>query len=64
MLGGQCVETDGFGKEILDYETYMTRMAQAKIVPCPSGIETPDNFRLYEALDKTSPSGTWYGQSR
>lgn len=30
---------------------YYRRMVSAKIVPCPSGPETPDTFRLYEALE-------------
>lgn len=43
--------TDGFGKEALAYPEYLKVMAQSKIVLCPSGIESPDNFRLYEALE-------------
>jgi|GEM_PF-1500146 len=43
--------TDGFGKEALKYPAYLDVMAQSKIVLCPSGIESPDNFRLYEALE-------------
>lgn len=45
------VETAGFGAQAMPYEEYMKTMAQAKIVLCPSGIETPDTFRLYEALE-------------
>lgn len=48
---GVLVETDGFGKEVMPYGEYLTQMAQSKIVLCPSGIESPDNFRLYEALE-------------
>lgn len=48
---GTLVTTDGFGKETLDYKSYLAEMARSKIVLCPSGIETPDNFRLYEALE-------------
>lgn len=49
---GILVETDGFGKEAMSYAThYLSGMAQSKIVLCPSGIESPDNFRLYEALE-------------
>ncbi len=47
---GQLYGTDGFGKG-LDYETYLLKMARSKIVLCPSGPETPDSFRLYEALE-------------
>lgn len=45
------VKTDGFGKEILPYSEYLDLMSQSKLVMCPSGIESPDNFRLYEALE-------------
>lgn len=45
------VETLKFGEEKLNYKEYMTIMAQSKIALCPSGIESPDNFRLYEALE-------------
>lgn len=45
-LGG-----DTFGKEILPQRDYLHAMARAKIALCPSGIESPDNFRLYEALE-------------
>lgn len=48
---GTIVETDGFGKEVMPYRDYLLTMASAKIVLCPSGIENPDNFRLYEALE-------------
>lgn len=48
---GILVTTDGFGKEVLPYSEYISKMAQSKIVFCPSGIESPDNFRLYEALE-------------
>lgn len=46
--------TAGFGQEALKYPAYMTVMAQSKIVLCPSGVESPDNFRLYEALEAGS----------
>lgn len=45
------IGTDGFGKEALSQHDYLTVLAQSKIVLCPSGIETPDTFRLYEALE-------------
>lgn len=48
---GTLITTDTFGKEELAYKDYLTIMAQTKIVCCPSGIESPDNFRLYEALE-------------
>lgn len=48
---GTTVTTQEFGKEALPYKDYLTQMAKTKIVLCPSGIESPDNFRLYEALE-------------
>lgn len=48
---GTLIKTDGFGKEVLAYHDYLRHMAQSKIILCPSGIESPDNFRLYEALE-------------
>lgn len=45
------VETRTFGEEKIDYTQYITYMAQAKFAPCPSGPETPDSFRVYEALE-------------
>lgn len=49
----EIVTTDKFGDEAggLNYKKYMDVMAVSKIVLCPSGIESPDNFRLYEALE-------------
>jgi len=41
--------TDGFTQG-MDRRVYMERMARAKIIPCPSGPETQDTFRLWEAL--------------
>lgn len=43
-------ETEGFGQG-MDYEEYTTYMAQSKFVACPAGPVSPDNFRLYEALE-------------
>lgn len=43
--------TDAFGKEALAQREYLGILARSKIVLCPSGIETPDTFRLYEALE-------------
>ena len=45
------VPTTGFGEEKVVYDSYLSIMAQSRIVLCPSGIETPDTFRLYEALE-------------
>jgi len=35
----------------LDPEEYIETMARAKVAVCPSGPETPDTFRLFEALE-------------
>lgn len=45
------VGTDGFGKEDVPYADYLKILSKTKIALCPSGIESPDNFRLYEALE-------------
>ena len=42
--------TDGFAKGI-DQKTYLDHLADAKVAPCPPGPNTPDTFRLYEALE-------------
>lgn len=51
MTGGELVETHSFGDEKLNYTAYLTKLAGSKVAPCPSGVESPDNFRLYEALE-------------
>ena len=43
--------TKEFGKELVPYPEYLKIMAKSKIVLCPSGVESPDSFRLYEALE-------------
>lgn len=50
MEGGRLLETHGFGQGMA-YDMYLEHMANAKFVPCPSGPVSPDNFRLYEALE-------------
>lgn len=47
---GKLVETAGFTQG-LDHAHYYHFMRQAKIVPCPSGPQTPDSFRLFESLE-------------
>ena len=47
---GILVESKSFTKGI-SQEAYVDQMSQAKIVPCPSGPQIPDTFRLYEALE-------------
>lgn len=48
---GTFIPTDGFGAEAINHEDYVNHLAMTKIALCPSGIETPDTFRLYEALE-------------
>lgn len=48
---GVLLTGNEFGKELMPYKEYLAQMAQTKIALCPSGIESPDNFRLYEALE-------------
>ena len=50
MPNGYLLESEGFTQG-LKPEEYNEKMSQAKIVPCPSGPVTPDNFRLHEALE-------------
>jgi len=47
---GQLNKTDGFTKG-LSVEEYISKMATARVIPCPSGPVTPDTFRFYEALE-------------
>jgi hypothetical protein len=47
---GEFIGTQGFTQGI-DQEEYFKKLADAKIAPCPSGIHTPDTFRLFEALE-------------
>lgn len=57
--------TEGFTQGFSP-ERYFDYMAQAKIVPAPSGAVIPDSFRVFEALqtmaipiaDEVNPSGT------
>lgn len=44
------LETAGFLKGI-DRESYYDILAKTKITICPSGVISPDSFRLYEALE-------------
>lgn len=49
-LSMQIFETQGFTQG-MESEDYYRHMASSKVVPCPSGIFSPDSFRLYEALE-------------
>ncbi|MGW8178314.1 MAG: hypothetical protein ACWGQW_06050 [bacterium] len=48
--GGQVKPTDGFTKGLPPAE-YIRRTVESKAIPCPSGPETVDTFRLFEALE-------------
>jgi hypothetical protein len=50
MQGGLLNETMGFWQG-LERSDYYRTMANAKIIPCPSGPATPDTMRLAEALE-------------
>lgn len=50
MDNGLLFQTTGFTKG-LPQEEYYRNMVDSKVVPCPSGPETPDTFRMYEALE-------------
>lgn len=47
---GRVVLSDGFTQGITPQE-YFYDMAATKTVPCPSGVQSPDSFRVYEALE-------------
>lgn len=51
FTNGTMVATCAFAQEKMPYQEYLENMAKTKIVFCPSGPETPDSFRLYEALE-------------
>ena len=44
------LETKAFGSG-LSHDLYYTILRQSKVVPCPSGLATPDSFRFAEALE-------------
>lgn len=46
----EIFETEGFTQG-MEPESYYVHMASTKIAPAPSGIVSPDSFRLYEALE-------------
>lgn len=46
----QIFETEGFTQG-MDPADYYNHMAATKVAPAPSGIVSPDSFRLYEALE-------------
>lgn len=50
MTGGVLETTPGF-LQGLDRKDYFALVRSARTVPCPSGPNIPDTFRLYEALE-------------
>lgn len=50
IIGGHLLETPGFTQG-MPRDEYLRYMVESKVIPCPSGPETPDTFRLYEALE-------------
>lgn len=68
LEGGYLLESKGF-TEGLPHKEYFEMMSKAKVCPCPSGPETPDSFRLFEALelgcipiaDTQTPTEDWTG---
>jgi hypothetical protein len=48
--GGVVLSTDGFGKG-MDHRHYLCYLSSARMSPCPAGPQTPDTFRVYEALE-------------
>ena len=51
LTGGKLIETPGFLQGVSRAE-YLNYTASAKVIPCPSGIASPDSFRMCEALEK------------
>lgn len=49
-LTGDLHESEGFTQG-LEPANYTIKMAKAKAVPAPSGIQSPDSFRVFEALE-------------
>ena len=48
--GGKLIITEGFLGG-LDRAEYLATLAEAKVIPCPSGPSTPDSFRVWEAFE-------------
>lgn len=67
-LKGETVYSQGFTQGVEPKE-YYKKLASAKIAPAPSGVITPDSFRLFEALeagcipiaDTRDPNGRFKG---
>lgn len=50
MKRGEAHFSKGFTQGLPPAE-YYKNLSRAKVAPCPSGPETPDSFRLFEALE-------------
>jgi hypothetical protein len=49
-IEGVFLFTEGFTQG-MQHEMYYKGLAASKVAPCPAGPESPDSFRLYEALE-------------
>lgn len=50
LANGVLLETPGFLQGFGRWE-YLAHTGSAKIIPCPSGVASPDSFRMCEALE-------------
>lgn len=50
LKNGRLVKTEGFTQG-LEASEYYAELQRARVAPAPSGPETPDSFRLFEALE-------------
>lgn len=50
LPNGKLVESTGFNQG-LPHDQYIQGLLESKVVPCPGGPQTPDTFRVYEALE-------------
>lgn len=48
--GAKILETKGFTQGLVP-KNYYNNLAKTKIAPAPSGVYSPDSFRVYEALE-------------
>lgn len=51
LSNGVIIETHSFGEAAITYPEYLSYLTHSKIALCPSGPETPDTFRVWEALE-------------
>jgi len=50
IIKGEVLRTEGFTQGFTQ-ETYFQKLIDTKIIPCPTGPEIPDTFRVYETLE-------------